>query len=240
MRANNPTMTDSDRIINDLPTAGDSGAALFFGGSFDPPHAGHTTLPLAVSRSLEPSIPHGTTIYVPAARSPHKEEAPTPAAHRIAMLRLAISENCAAWIWTGELDRARHNPESPSYWADTWAAVRRARPDTHDRFLIGADQALSMHRWHRYQSFWRDAIVVLRDDHDESESLITALRKLGVWSDADTEHWRTRIAHLPLVDASSTQIRESLADPKRRENPIAGLDDRVHDYILKHGLYRAY
>ncbi len=106
-----------------------------------------------------------------------------------------------------------------------------------DRFLIGADQALSMHRWFRFEQFWRDAIVVLRDEQDDPDSLIDALQALGVWTVHDLKHWRSQIEQVPMIDASSTSIRSSLAAPERRENPIAGLDDRVQKYILDNGLY---
>lgn len=176
-------------------------------------------------------------VYVPAARSPHKVEAPTPPHHRVRMLELAIESTPNAFIWTGELDRAAENPESPSYWVETWFTIRESRAGAPDRFLIGADQALLMHRWYQYEQFWRDAIIVLRDEQDDPDSLIDDLQALGVWLVHDLEHWRSQIVQVPMIDASSTSIRSSLADYERRENPIAGLDDRVHKYILDNGLY---
>jgi nicotinate-nucleotide adenylyltransferase len=176
-------------------------------------------------------------VYVPAARSPHKADAPTPPHHRVRMLELAIESIPNAFIWTGELDRAAEAPESPSYWCETWVTIRESRAGAPDRFLIGADQALSMHRWYRFEQFWRDAIVVLRDEQDDPDSLIDALQALGAWTSDDLEHWRSQIVQVPMIDASSTSIRSSLAAPERRENPIAGLDDRVQKYILDNGLY---
>jgi nicotinate-nucleotide adenylyltransferase len=232
-------MTEAGLIFSDLSSVREPGSILFFGGSFDPPHAGHASLPLAVARSLAPATAIGVIMYVPAARSPHKDDAPTDPAHRLAMLEIAIRQMKHARIWTGELDRAAQEPDSPSYWSATWSAVRLSRPEYQDRFLIGADQALSMHRWHRYQSFWRDAVVMLRDDQDDADELIEAMSRLGVWSDEELKHWRSNIVPVPLVDASSSHVRRCLTNPMRRENPITGLDDRVQDYILQHGLYPA-
>lgn len=231
-------MTDpaSQTILRDLGPVRASVGILFFGGSFDPPHIGHVKLPEAVLATLGADLDR--VVYVPAARSPHKESAPTGGQHRLRMLELAIRSASNARIWTDEIERAGVDPASPSYWSVTWASARSQRPDAPDRFLIGADQALSMHRWHRYRSFWRDAVVMLRDDHDAPSMLIDSLRSIGVWDETDLEHWERRIVQVPLIDASSTHIRSCLADPQRRENPIAGLDDRVQDYILDHGLYR--
>ncbi len=210
---------------------------LFFGGSFDPPHTGHTTLPTLILEAL--NTPKAPLVYVPAARSPHKATAQTPAAHRVAMLERAVPQDRDATIWTYEIDRARTHPGEPSYWVHTWERARAACPGAELRFLIGADQALAMHRWSMYHAFWRDAIVMLRDEHGTPDHLIDAMRSLDTWSDKDLEHWRSRIVPIPALDASSTRIRASLADPSQRENPIAGLDERVRSYILEHELYRA-
>lgn len=154
------------------------------------------------------------------------------------MLNLSIASIPEAMIWSEELDRSASCDPRPSYWVDTWSSVLAMKLPGENRFLIGTDQALSMHRWHRYQAFWRDAVVMLRDEHDDRERFIASLHALGVWSAPELDHWQNHTVLTPTIDASSTQIREALGDPSRRENPIAGLDDRVHHYILQHGLYR--
>lgn len=208
---------------------------LFFGGSFDPPHLGHAALPpIALNRIA--SGDSARLIYVPAARSPHKDHAPADDGHRVRMLELALAQTPDWEIWRQELTDAQLNPGAPSYWADTWEIVRRMGLPGTSRFLIGADQALSMHRWRRYQEFWPDAAVMLRDELSE-DALIDQLAALGGWSEAHLARWRTLIVRVPTLDASSTAIRDALAEAARRENPIAGLDDRVHSYILDHGLY---
>ncbi len=177
-------------------------------------------------------------VYVPAGRSPFKPTLPTADHHRLAMLRLALHD-CRQWsIWEQELRDAPMNPDRPSYWADTWSIVRQMEMDGINRFLIGADQALSMHRWHRYAEFWRDAVVVLRDQGDSPDAFIAHLRTLGVWSDADIEHWSKQIALVPMIHASSTDIRAALRDHAQRTGPIGGLAPQVQAYILEHDLYR--
>ncbi len=208
---------------------------LYFGGSFDPPHTGHAQMPRLVLEALH--TPNAPIIYVPAARSPHKAAQPTSATHRIEMLRIATRGNEQVSVWETEIERSVRNPGEASYWSQTWDEARAAFPDAQNRFLIGADQALSMHRWHAFETIWRDALVVLRDEHDEPERLITSLRSLRVWSEDELDRWLEQIVRVPTIDASSTQIRQALQDPLQRENPIAGLDDRVHSYILEHGLY---
>ncbi len=208
---------------------------IFFGGTFSPPHLGHTRLP----EYLPGILGHGVhTIYVPASRSPLKSSQPIAKHHRLNMLKLAL-QNQQGWeIWEQELQDASMNPNQPSYWADTWAIVQRMELPGINKFLIGADQALSMHRWRRYLEFWKDAFVMLREGFDSADVLINALMKHNVWSNRDIEHWRGQILVLPMIRASSTDIRTALHDHAQRTNPIDGLAPQVQAYILEHNLYK--
>ena len=113
---------------------------LIFGGTFDPPHLAHTLLPPVAARLLGCD----RIIYIPAALNPLKTDTPpTPAAHRLAMLRLAIGDVEHAEIDTLELDRA-----GPSFTVDTLTIMReRFGADRRMHLLIGADAALSFERW---------------------------------------------------------------------------------------------
>ncbi|MBL4809544.1 MAG: nicotinate-nicotinamide nucleotide adenylyltransferase [Phycisphaerales bacterium] len=221
---------------------------LYFGGSFDPPHLGHASLPPQAAHQLEHQLklPAGSCrlIYVPAARSPHKESAPTADHHRLSMLNIALKDLDCPWtIWDQELKDAPLNPGQPSYWADTWAIANTLQPKATNHFLIGADQALSMHRWHRYTEFWKSAVVMMRGDthHINThsiDSLIQSLDQLGVWSKEDLNHWRSSCLSLEMVPWSSTSIRTQLATIDRQKNTrIEGLDPGVQSYIFDNDLY---
>lgn len=114
-----------------------------FGGSFDPVHLGHTTLAAAaVNRCAVQKI-----IFIPAWRSPHKQDRdpPAPAAARLAMLRLAVADAPWAEISGWEIERA-----APSYsWqtAEHFAAL--AGHGTDLCWLLGADQWAALHTWAR-------------------------------------------------------------------------------------------
>ncbi len=222
-------------ITSQLPALEGGRRVLFFGGSFDPPHLGHADLPRRVCVAL--GVPDALMVYVPAARSPLKDARPTAASHRVAMLGLQLASVAGSMVWTEEIERAARHPDQPSYWTETWETARAHFGAQQAGYLIGADQALSMHRWRDYESIWKDAVVMLRDEHDDPEQLIGSLSRTGVWSDSELGHWRSHIVRFPMMDISSTRIRQTLADTATRENPIAGLDDRVHDYILRHKLY---
>ncbi len=207
---------------------------LFFGGSFDPPHAAHAELPFAAAERWWPEGPRPWVVFVPAARSPHKAHAPAPDRHRAEMLRIALRDRRRWWIWEDELARAEAG--EPSFWADTWRRARAAFGASEAVFLIGADQALAMHRWSRYREIWRDAVVLARPGTDAA-ALCEGLERAGVWTPAEIDRWAARTVPLPMLDASSTAVRAALADPDRRNGPIPGLDEGVRRYAVERGLY---
>tara|TARA_R110002072_G_scaffold42064_19_gene118421 strand:- start:6185 stop:6901 length:717 start_codon:yes stop_codon:yes gene_type:complete len=215
------------------PAARSAPTRLFFGGSFDPPHLGHVALPQRIAKHLD----HAHIVYVPAARSPFKAAAPAPDQDRIELLTIALDGMDNASIWTQEIADAPLNPDQPSYWADTWASIAKLNLPGTNRFLIGADQARSMHRWRRYTEFWRDAIVMLRDDAASPATLIDQLRSLDAWTPSELDHWRSIIVPVPMIDCSSTSIRTALSNPDTRPHPIQGLDPRVQQAIIKRNLY---
>ena len=199
---------------------------IVFGGSFDPPHVGHVALPEHVRQAVDADV----VAYVPAARSPHKlDQPPTPAHHRLAMLRLALADQPRTRILTDELDRAADG--RPSYTVDTLTALRqRLGASTRLRLLIGADQV-------RRFDAWRDAgriidlaepLVMLRPP----ESAASLLASLGP---DERDAWRGRLIEVPMVDVSSSEVRRRIA---AGESIAALVPDAVARYIREHGLYQ--
>ena len=225
-----------DRVLGRASPSWHDGPVLLVGGSFDPVHRAHVSLADEARRLAMQG--EGEIVFVPAARSPHKDQAPCASdANRVDMLGLGSVELGGASIWTAELDRAI--PGQPSYWVDT---LREARDQCEGelRFLIGADQALAFHRWREARAILELAhpIVIPRGGTSTAEDLQGALAQTGAWEARELDMWLSWFAPTPEIDVSATAIREALADPKRRDAPIEGLDRRVHAYILRHGLYR--
>lgn len=141
--------------VTPLPLGPGARRVLLFGGTFDPPHTGHTRLPAAARDRLWPGRDDAWIVFVPAARSPHKTTAARASDEdRVAMLRRAAEGIARAVVWTDEIDRARWSAsrgvEAPSYTVDTVDRAREvlpAAPRIELRLLIGADQAAAFHRW---------------------------------------------------------------------------------------------
>jgi nicotinate-nucleotide adenylyltransferase len=201
---------------------------LIFGGTFDPPHIAHAKLPPIVADQLKCD----RLIYVPAALSPHKAEAPAAADdHRVAMLALALSDVPHAEISTVELERP-----APSFTVDTLEHFRKSfGKDADLRLLIGADQALHFHEWHNWRRILELAspAVMLRPPMDEA-ALRVELEK--VYKRAEVERWMEWTVKVPSIDISSTELRSRLASGRDLEGL---LDPVVTQYVRDNRLYAA-
>lgn len=216
--------------VTPLPELPPSGGILLVGGTFDPPHLAHVRLAEMARLRVDPEA---WLYFVPAARSPHKDTGPDAGnADRVRMLTLAIAEVPSVGVWTDEIDRAESG--EPSYWVRT---LERARgligADRELRFLIGADQAVSFHRWKEPERILALAVpvVINRGEVQTRGDLDDALEGTP-FRETLTEAW----CDVPKLDISATDVREALAHPETQD--LRGLlDPRVSAYITERGLY---
>jgi len=222
--------------ITPIQAPADAEGLLIFGGTFDPPTRAHVELALG---ARDRAAPKSWLVYVPAARSPHKQEGPlAPDADRVAMLRIALRDAHRACIWTDELDRADRG--EPSYSLTTVERAHAARPSARLRVLIGADQAAAFHRWRDPRRIIEIAepVVMLRKPSESADALMEDLERTGAWSRDDLDAWRARIAEVPVMGVSATEARDLLNSVRADDPRLADLlDQRVLDYIREHGLY---
>ena len=199
---------------------------LVFGGTFDPPHTAHTTLPPLVASRLGCA----RIIYITAAVNPLKTDQDiTPAHHRLAMLELAVADVPGAEISTIELDRP-----GPSYMVDTLELLRRELgPGTEILLLIGSDQAMAFHKWKDWSRILELAtpVVMVRPPLDGA----AFRRQLAAHYDPDeVDRWIGYAVAVPQVDVCATTVRERLA----AGGDVRGLlQPTVLAYIREHGLY---
>lgn len=200
---------------------------LIYGGTFDPPHRAHLELPELARQAVHADA----IIYVPAATSPFKTDAPpTEASHRLAMLELALANLKHAAISTVEIDRATEN--EPSYTIDTLRMMRdRLGAGVELRLLIGSDQLRSFDHW----KDWRRIIelaepAVMIRPPDTRDEVLAALPP-----DFPRSKWESRILDLPLIDQSATDVRERLEKGRKVGDAIP---ENVKAYIAEHNLYR--
>lgn len=216
--------------VGPLPVPARVKTVLVFGGTFDPPHKGHISLPTLVRRKVGADW----LLYVPAALSPLKKDNPLASdSDRVEMLRLAlldIGETSAA-VATLELDRARESdavdelhPRKPSYTLDSLRYMRRELGEGVTlRLLIGADQAVQFHKWREPREIIRIAepLVMLRTPMETVERLLRAMEPH--WTPEELAEWRERVVEVPVIDAEATRIREVLL----KDGPLSPELDRV-------------
>lgn len=186
-----------------------------FGGSFDPVHNAH----LALARVALAELQLDELLWVPAGQPWQKHRVLAPAVHREAMVRLAIE---------GEprftLSRIETQRSGPSYSIDTVRALQVQRPGADWVLVIGQDQYAGFHTWHG----WRELLGLVT---------LAIANRPDAPTGADPQLLRVPHAAvaLPMMDVSSTDIRERIA----RGQGIADLvPPPVARYIARHHLYQ--
>lgn len=195
-----------------------------FGGSFDPVHYGH--LLLAETCREQCALDH--VLLTPAAVSPHKRDKQgTAAKDRVEMLRLAIAGHEQFAVSTIEIDRG-----GVSYTVDTLSALAEQHPDATLFFPMGADSLVDLPTWREPQRICELAIPLFVRRAGSREPDFNALAELV--SDTRLAEIRQHQVEMPIIELSSTEIRERVASKKsiRFQTPRA-----VEKYIETHELY---
>jgi nicotinate-nucleotide adenylyltransferase len=186
-----------------------------FGGSFDPVHNAH----VALARLALAELQLDELLWVPVGQPWQKQRALAPAPQREAMVRLAIEAEPRFVLSRIEIER-----DGPSYTVDTVRALQAARPGRRWFLVIGQDQYAGFHTWHGWQALLGLVTLAIADRPDASPA-------------ADPQVLRVphEAVALPMMDVSSTDIRERLAHGQ-------GIDDLVPApvarYIARHHLYQ--
>jgi len=185
---------------------GGSGGGVF-GGTFDPVHVGH----LAIANAALDELALDRVYFVPALRSPLKQDGPAASADdRLAMLTAAIADEPRFRVSPIELER-----KGPSFTVDTLESLR----GEGELFLIlGSDAYADFARWREPARIKELATIVLAARPGVPNA------PAGV-----------RMLDSPLMDISSRELRARAARGRslRYLVPKAALR-----YIEEHRLYR--
>ena len=198
-----------------------------FGGTFDPIHLGHTTV---ASDALE-HIGAEKIVFIPAKRSPLKGFLPRANDnHRLNMISLALAGEKYFQVSDYELKRP-----APSY---TLATILKFQADygseTSIHWLIGADGIDDLAYWYKITELI-DACNLTTMYRAGCEPPDFAKFK-EIWGRERIEKLQRNIIPTPLVDISSTEIRNRIAE---NGDFAEMLHPAVADYIRKNGLYES-
>ena len=197
---------------------------ILFGGSFDPIHTGH----LRVAHYTLGALGANELIFIPAHRSPHKTEMPTPGVHRFAMIATAIDGMDGFSVSDCELLR----PE-PSYTLDTVQFFRKQFGcEAVLHWLIGADQLADLEKWYCIDDLLKECriSVMVRAGYPPPDFG----RFTTVFSPEIISRLKGDVVHTPQIDLSSTDIRRQLA---AGDLPTDALPGGILQYIQQHHLY---
>ncbi len=191
-----------------------------FGGSFHPPHAGHTE---ACRRFLE-GAGVDFVLVIPAFLPPHKVLADgASAADRFEMTRLAMAP-LGERVRVTDLE-LRHGESR--YTISTLEELGEIYPEAEFVLYVGSDMLKSFETWHRFRRIFASAsLAVLAREGDLEETAQTCTRL--------SQTYGAKILLLgESQKLSSGEVREKLLCGERPE----GLSDAVLEYIFEHGLY---
>jgi nicotinate-nucleotide adenylyltransferase len=179
------------------------------GGTFDPAHNAHLAIANAALRALGLE----KILWLPTGAPPYRPAPIAAAAHRVAMLKLAIANEPRYAVDEREL-----RPDASGFTYDSVKALRENSPNADFTLLMGADQYAKRETWHR----WQDLLKLCR---------------IAVIERPDSEKPQGDVIHIPMprLAISASDIRARIG---RNEDVSAMLPPPVLGYIHKHGLYR--
>lgn len=189
-----------------------------FGGTFDPPHAGHIEL----AEAARTQFGLHRVLFVVAGDPWQKEGAVVGSARdRLAMVEAAVRGREGLAASAMEVERP-----GPSYTADTLEAL--ARPDRALFLILGADVAAGLDSWHRSDRVRELATLLVADRPGAVMPAAQVAKSL------QASGWRCDLVGLATPhDVSSTELRERLA----RGDAVADVPREVVRVIEEHGLY---
>ncbi len=208
------------------------------GGTFDPVHYGH----LELAREVRSALGLEAVRLMPAGDPPHRG-ALAPAAHRLAMVELALADYPDLEVDAREI----HRP-GPSYTVATLAELRSEAPARPLALIVGDDAFAGLPTWHRWHDLFDLAhfIVVARPGTSRGRALPPAL----------ASEWERRVTRDPRMlsqpqggaifaqpitphDISASAIRADLARGPDGLAAVRGLlPPAVLAYIDRNQLYR--
>lgn len=173
-----------------------------YSGSFNPLHIGH----LAIMKHAVEQAGFDMVYLIVSPKNPLKDSissASGPERYRAAVE--AVERHSLLKVKVDDIELTM--PE-PHYTIRTLDALKEREPDNRFTFIMGADNLADIRRWCDYSRILKEfgAVVFPRTGFDLDKTIQDLLKE-------DPEY-KIHIFDAPMVDISSTQIREALASGK--------------------------
>lgn len=205
------------------------------GGTFDPIHYGH----LRLAEEMLELAKLEQIRFIPAGNPPHRDAPGVSAAHRSAMVRLAIAGQ-PAFV----LDEREVAKQGKCYTVDTLKALRSELGGAQPLcLLMGGDAFLQFHTWHEWESILELSHIVVGyrpgfplEEQKTAPELYEQYRKRLCSVEHLAQQPSGGIAELaiPKLEISATLIRARVSEHRTIRYL---LPDNVANYIYQHHLY---
>ena len=193
-----------------------------YGGTFNPPHAGHIHAAIDAVEALQLD----KLIMIPAHIAPHKElpeGSPSPE-QRLDMVKLAV-QNCPKI----EVSDMELNRKGKSYTYLTILQLRKVYPKAQLFLVMGTDMFLAFEEWKEPDIIMANAVIAVlyRGEKGERDAIFAQKEHL------EARGAKVRIVKNEVVAISSTNLRRLLAF--QCAEPF--LAEGTGAYIRENGLY---
>ena len=177
-----------------------------YSGSFNPLHIGH----LAIIKHMIEEAGFDMVYLIVSPKNPLKDGISANTGrerYEAAMAAVQRHFSCGTFSEAEKVrgDDIELNMPEPHYTVRTLKALREREPQNDFTFVMGADNLADIRRWREYQTILRDFGVAVfpRNGHD--------LEQIKKDLQSEDPAYRIQILDAPMVDISSTQIREAIA-----------------------------
>lgn len=208
-----------------------------FGGTFDPVHLGH----LLVARDAAAALKLPEVRFIPSKSPVHRAGPSASAAHRLAMLRLAVQDLPGLTVDDCEVRR-----DSASYTVTTLEYFRAQFPSRPLIWLIGIDAFLQIQSWYRAEALFDLAHFVVLNRPGFPTASVFSSALASVWRGrattdatqlASETHGRICLHTVAPQAISATEIRNKIRNGSSDEALAPLLPASVLAYIRAHRLY---
>ncbi len=199
-----------------------------YGGTFDPVHYGHLRTALEVREALELD----EVRFIPCRFPPHRREPVFPPEKRLEFLQLATADEPGFVVDTRELERS-----GVSYMVDTLASLRNEVGELPLGLILGRDAFLGLPSWHRWESIFDLAHLVVMDRPGYRPDWLPPLKEYVAQRSTDhpgeLQHQpagRIFFQRVTQLEISATHIRQCLQEGK---SPRYLLSDQVLQRMIE-------